>query len=283
MPCDKLKLKEFTGSGASQGEIWFKKFELASQINEWKDEDCLLQLPYHLSGAAASWYGSLDAATKGNWPKLKKAFESFFLQKEPAIVTEQKLMARKLQPGESLEDYLADIVELGARVGRDSSSLSSIFLNGLPTSSMKDYCLTSDRHDLTSYMNRARIWLARHPQTGVKFDSSIFYTEEDARGAMAQQIGNQEVINAITEGFKGLRADLSQRGRSEYRGKGRGRNNNRQKYRSKSPQRNRSKSPRDSRSRDSRSPSREKQGNKVECWNCGGENHYARHCTKPKN
>ena len=265
MPCDKLKIKEFTGSGSIPAEQWWQKFQIATEINKWKDEDLIHQLPFHLSGAALSWYSTIPNDKQADWAQLKAEFEKFFLKQEPALVTESKLLSRKMKPGETLEEYVADLTELGSKLGKSIGSLATNFLNGLPSQAMRDFVVSTDSHTIDSYKNRARIYLARHPaSTSVKFDSSAFFVEEEDKQSGA--CANAEVINAITEGFKGLRKDLSSfRGRSRGRGRGKGRGD-RTRYRSKSPQRSTSKSP----NRPGKEP--------IVCHKCGQLNHIARNC-----
>jgi len=270
MPCDKLKIKEFSGSGAQTAESWWQKFEIATKINTWKDEDLVLQFPFYLSGAALSWYSALETTIKDDWARLKAEFEKFFLKQEPALVTESKLLSRKMKAGETLEEYMAELTELGSKLGKSVNSLATNFLNGLPSQAMRDFVVSTDSHTIDSYKNRARIYLARHPAaTAVKFDSSAFFVEEEKQNHSS----NMEVINAITEGFKGLRKDLSSfRGRSQYRGRGRGRGgkgHGRSRYRSMSPH-----GPRSS----SKSPVRPGRSQPIICHKCKGENHIAAHC-----
>ena len=133
MPCDEIKLKDFSGSGACSAESWFQKFELAEQINDWKGADIILQLPYHLTGSALAWFSALDATVKADRAQLIEAFKTFYLKQEPQIVTESKLLSRKMQIGESIEEYTSDLIELGAKIGRSPDSLATTFLNGLPS------------------------------------------------------------------------------------------------------------------------------------------------------
>ena len=204
MPCDKLKLKEFSGSQNAEG--WWQKFKIAIQINDWKDTDCILQLPFFLTGAALSWYTALEAGTKTDWTKLSAEFEKFFLKQEPTLVTESKLLSRRMRAGETVDEFLAELIELGTKLGKSTNSLATNFLNGLPSQAMRDFVVSTDSHTIDSYKNRARIYLARHPTaTSVKFDSSAFFVEEEVKTTDSSNI---EVINAITEGFKSLRQDL---------------------------------------------------------------------------
>ena len=116
-----------------------KKFEMLSALTKWDDNQKIYQLVFHLIKSALAWYGSLEEAKQNNWTHLKNEFKKQYIDNIPSLVVEQQISVRKLEPGESVQDYYSSLISLGGKVGKKPSDLATQFLKGLPEA-CREYC-----------------------------------------------------------------------------------------------------------------------------------------------
>lgn len=272
-----LRLPEFRGQG-DDAELFLRKLDLLATKYRWEDQEKCFQLTFNLTGRAGSWYATLPDATQRNWVALKAAFESQFLNAEPKLITESKLNSRCLQAGESVDDYLADILSLGNKLNRSQDQLACVFINGLPTE-MGQFCLGTDTHNLQNYTNRARLFFARGQSKANKADMPT----NNIVAAHESKPDHDELVNAITKSLQNLGFDRHQ---ENSRSRSRDSSTNKQRARSKSPF---ARSSVRTRSRDRKfnvpqNRRRRDEGQKTVrfrrggCFICGSYQHWAKHC-----
>lgn len=301
------KLPEF--KGPSDDAVGFLlKLDMLATKYQWPDSEKSFQLAFNLTGAASKWFTTLPQTVKGNWAQLRASFEGQFVNVEPLLVTEAKLSNRRLQAGESVDEYADDILLLGSRLGRAPQQLACTFLHGLP-SDMQQFVIGTDTHTMDSYSNRAKLFQA----TQSSLHSAKPHTHQIAM-AVSNPLSEvkDELINAVSDSFKQLhmhdknnqyrhksrdryrdqsRDRYRERDNRQYRGRGHERGRNGRSYRSSSrsgshsPRRtHRSKSPYRGRShsRDDRDTRYSKrvtfQSKKRACYVCGSVAHWAKNC-----
>ena len=226
-------LPDFTGS-ASESKVWYKKFNLLATKHKWEDDEKCVQLGLSMTESAGNWFATLSDEVASKWDKLRPAFEKHFLNTEPPLVLESRLQSRVLSPSESTEDYYSSILALGAALNRSNDMLTAAFLNGLPEN-MKEFIIGTDSHTLDNYMNRARLFVARHPVKTVKFENQ--FPVEQSSGHNFEEL-QSAIVGAVTQSFEKMYVTHNRpyRGHSSrpYRGNGRSRTQS-PGYRSMSP------------------------------------------------
>ena len=155
-----LTIEKFDGN--TNAEDWLRRFTLVADKFHWDDVERLFRLDFYLTGVAGSWVRALPDATKQNFQQLYNAFEQHFVHGQSPIVLESELASRKLGPNESIDSYLAAILDLGSKLNRNPDNLAVAFLMGLPAD-LKDFCISSDIHTLDNYVIRSRLFQARNP------------------------------------------------------------------------------------------------------------------------
>ena len=189
----RLTLPEFNGQSGETAQVWYQRFNLLSTRYNWTDQEKVIQLGFHCVATAGTWFATLPPATRNGWNLLRPAFEAMFLNTEPPLVTESKLQSRVLQPNESIDSYYSSILSLGAALGRQPDNLATNFLNGLPES-YRDFVAGTDNHVISNYVDRARLFHARHPNKTVQFENQFAITDHTAL--------KTDIVNAVAEQLK---------------------------------------------------------------------------------
>ena len=204
----KYKLASFNGLG--NADDFLSKFELLKTTCKWNDKEAGTHLALHLEGPADTWMRTeVKAADRDVWDTLSTLFKKRWITLDPQLLVEQRLLARKLQPGETLEEYLGAILDFSNRLGRTADQMAANFVNGLPEA-VKDNVLSGDSHDLTNYVRRAKMYMARNPQQRqVTFDAVHAVTSMESTPNIGEEI-KREVVSAVSEMFSGLQIQKSQ-------------------------------------------------------------------------
>ena len=162
-----IKVKLPTFNALEGADDFLHKFDLLIIQNKWetKDADIINHFAYCMTGAALTWWRqvSRNPDSIDTWDKVRKLFNARWINNDPAFLLEQRLEARKLVPGESLEAYYGDILELCQKVGRSELQMAIKFVNGLPPR-MHDYCCAGDNQSMQNILNRAKRFLALNPR-----------------------------------------------------------------------------------------------------------------------
>ena len=98
---------KFTGARDSDWPSWLLQFETVSQVNNWTPQHQIAYLGLYLSGAALSYYHSLDANVRqGPLPQLLQLMEQRFNAPQQADMYRAELQGRRQRPGEPLKGKL---------------------------------------------------------------------------------------------------------------------------------------------------------------------------------
>ena len=129
-----VKLSDLVTQFDGTGDFaeWVQKLELVAKLQ--KVDDVASLLPLFLSGGAFAVYQGLDGSVKGDYGALKERLLVAFSADPCAAYG--ALQQRRLQPGESVDVFLADITRLARLVdeGISEKFLKCAFLAGLPVS-----------------------------------------------------------------------------------------------------------------------------------------------------
>ena len=235
-----IKLKLTTYDGLHDGRDFMDKIEMVKTACDWDDKEAAIQMQLHLTGPASTWIRTMVKDTvKAKWDTLLSAFKERWVNQDPLLLTEQKLLARKLQPGESLEEYYAAILDFAQKLGRTPDEMAAYFVGGLPDV-VKENVLSGDTHDLGNYMRRAKMFIARNPAyKSVSFDSVHMVSAADNQRNMAAEI-SKEVVGSIADMMSELKIssrpnkgedDKRSRESSPYRSRERKRYRERERFR----------------------------------------------------
>ena len=159
-------IRQFDGTGDFLE--WVDKLELVAGLQGITDLEKLL--PLFLTGGAFAVYKSLSDADKKVYNDVKKALTVAFCS-DP-IAAYEELMQRRLQGGESVDVYLADIDRIAKTVDPTMSAavIKCAFIAGLPPDVKKQLkaACQLDTMTLNKIVDRAR--------TLVKSDDAICMT-----------------------------------------------------------------------------------------------------------
>ena len=131
-----VKMPSFTGK--ESWKVWYNRFNTIAQLNKWDETTRLNQLLPRLEGDAGEFvYGELPQEITCNFRKLIDELESRFRMVETHKTYEAQFSKRNQLPGETTEEYAANLKRLydKAHVKRNPESrregLLRRFLNGL--------------------------------------------------------------------------------------------------------------------------------------------------------
>ena len=106
-----VKLPPFTGK--ERWKIWFNRFNDVANRHKWSNETRLDELLPRLQGQAGEFvFGQLCKKIRGNLPELTKELENRFRKVETTKVFGVKFTHRDQKPGETAEEYAAELKRL---------------------------------------------------------------------------------------------------------------------------------------------------------------------------
>ena len=148
-------IQEFSGDGSVNVIEWLDKAELVCALRGITRLEAVL--PLRLTGGAFAVYQQLTAEDKAASGKIKFALKTAFAV--DAFTAYELFVARRLQPGETVDVYLAELRRLAVPFGGlPEKALVSAFVAGLPDGA-KQLLRAGSRMDdlpLTHILARAR-------------------------------------------------------------------------------------------------------------------------------
>ena len=148
-------IQEFSGDGSVNVIEWLEKAELVCALRGITRLEAVL--PLTLTGGAFAVYQQLTADDKADSGKIKFALKTAFAV--DAFTAYELFVARRLQPGETVDVYLAELRRLTVPFGGlPEKALVSAFVAGLPDGA-KQLLRAGSRMDdlpLTHILARAR-------------------------------------------------------------------------------------------------------------------------------
>ena len=158
-------IPEFDGTSQAVEE-WLAKLELTCKLRGITELHTVV--PLRLTGGAFAVYQQLTTANKEEYVKIKEALLAAFAADK--FIAYEQFIARKLQDGEPVDVYLADLRRLAELFGGISdSALSCAFVAGLPEASRHILRAGSrmESLDINQLLQRARAVLANdNPEVG---------------------------------------------------------------------------------------------------------------------
>ena len=125
-------------SGKEKWEVWFARFSDVARLHGWGERRCLQELLPRLQGTAGDFvYAQLPAEARSSYGRLINELNSRFRVVETRKTFAAQFSARNQKPGETVEDYAAELKRLynKAYPGRDQDTrkedLLRRFLDGL--------------------------------------------------------------------------------------------------------------------------------------------------------
>jgi len=122
-------IPEFGGGGSQDVVEWLDKAELVCELRGISRPETVI--PLRLTGGAFAVYQQLTSADKKDFDKIKRALYTAFAA--DSFLAYEQFIARKLQPGETVDVFLAELRKLATSLGGLSDKvLSCAFVAGLP-------------------------------------------------------------------------------------------------------------------------------------------------------
>ena len=152
-------IPEYDGASAISVVEWLDKVELVCKL---RDIECLEEvIPLRLTGGAFSVYQQLDDEKKQDAASIKEALIAAF--EHDSFMAYDTFIARRLEPNETVDVYLADLKRLASLFGGVSeAALGCAFVSGLPHSARQILRSGSrmETMSLCQLLTRARAVLA---------------------------------------------------------------------------------------------------------------------------
>ena len=148
----------------SSGDVseWFRRFEICSKANKWKEDTQALKLPTLLEGEALAVWLELSEAEQANVETAKGKLKEKMMPMK--FVSLDQFHARKLHPGEPLSVFTHDLKQLLAQAVPDLKDANATgqlllhqFLAGIPESVSRPIRASGEVQDLDKAVERARL------------------------------------------------------------------------------------------------------------------------------
>ena len=129
----KAKLEPFSGYENQDVKQWLLKFKnrLALRYKKHDSKAAAADLSFHLSGAAETWYYSLDPSIRDDFNKVEEAFLEHFANSDLEWRLQQKLSSRKQEENENLDSYVDFISNTCQWLGVSDTDKMHFFVQGL--------------------------------------------------------------------------------------------------------------------------------------------------------
>jgi len=122
-------IPEFGGGESQDVDEWFDKAELVCELRGISQPETVI--PLRLAGGAFAVYQQLPSAEKKDFSKIKQALRTAFAV--DSFLAYERFIVRKLQPGETVDVFLAELRKLAVSLGGlPDKVLSCAFVAGLP-------------------------------------------------------------------------------------------------------------------------------------------------------
>lgn len=122
-------IPEFSGDATQNVVEWLEKAELVCNLRGIVHLESVI--PLRLTGGAFAVYQQLPDADKKDSEKIKKALRTAFAV--DSFIAYEQFVARRLQPGETVDVFLAELRRLAVPFGGLSDkALACAFVAGLP-------------------------------------------------------------------------------------------------------------------------------------------------------
>ncbi|KAL3082229.1 hypothetical protein niasHT_036713 [Heterodera trifolii] len=101
-----------TYDGTTDFHNYLKGFNLIATAHSWQPARCAQIFPLYLRGAVKAIYEGLDQNIKNNWRELVDTLAEKLKHISSGLAARQKLAHRKQFPGETLEEFAQEIINL---------------------------------------------------------------------------------------------------------------------------------------------------------------------------
>ena len=127
-----LRPSSFNGLHPEMAQQWWTTFTRYNQLAGIEEDQRQNLLGLLLSGTALLWFDSIPEATKRDFQRLEAAFrEKWIIAGPNGIQRQMQTLARTQQPGESVDEYVADSRSKMGPYNYDDALKMTLILNGL--------------------------------------------------------------------------------------------------------------------------------------------------------
>jgi len=124
----------YLGLSTENASDWLNRFENYCVLNSLEKEKKIMTFQLLLKGASSCWFNGLSDEDKKDYKEIIKQFKLTFMNKSKQWINTHRLETRKLEPGESCECYINEIVNIANQIGLTEKETTQTLIRGLPTS-----------------------------------------------------------------------------------------------------------------------------------------------------
>ncbi len=129
-----LEPTNYSGQSTENATDWLTRFENYSKLNGLDNAKKIITFQLLLKGASSCWFNCLTDAEKKDYDVIVKKFKDTFMSSSKNLINTLRLETRKLQPSESCEAYINEVLNISNQIGLSEKEISQTLLRGLPGS-----------------------------------------------------------------------------------------------------------------------------------------------------
>ena len=124
-------VETFTGDMVTS-DSWLEQYERYARLQNMTDQQKADAFAFHVSGLALTWHQSLEEEVKNEWPILRAHFLQRFRVSQQALWRQERdLYKRRQQPGQSIADFTASILNAARGLQLTDSQKVRLIMGGL--------------------------------------------------------------------------------------------------------------------------------------------------------
>ena len=151
----------YSGNPGDDLHSFISKFNDYATLRDFTDSKKLLALNTCLSDHARVFLDTVDSADKDSVTKVETLLRTNFEGPSWKWTIESRLLNRKQQPSETLDNYPSDVMLWCRQLKKSQAETMSLFLRGL-LPSLRDFVMTKQPETFRDGLDAARLGVAVH-------------------------------------------------------------------------------------------------------------------------
>ena len=128
-----LEPNNYYGLSSENAKDWLNRFQNFAALSGLEDEKKILTFRLLLKGAGSTWFDNLSDNDAKDFDTVVQKFKDTFMNQSKNWINTHRLETRKLQPKETCEAYINEIVNIANQIDLTEKETTKALIRGLPS------------------------------------------------------------------------------------------------------------------------------------------------------